>query len=193
MNGTQCLFLGYNEKKTKLINFLKEKKLDIKNIENNTLSLEEAKKADLIVSFGYQHLIKKEIIQKIKRPAINLHMSFLPYNRGSNPNYWSFVEDSPKGITIHEIDEGADTGNIMFQKNFNIDPKIEKFSTFKKTYNFLFNELENLFIENFNFIVDKNYKTIKQEGRFSSHKDSDMPKTLNNWDTSIVDYIKKNK
>ena len=43
-------------------------------------------------------------------------MSFLPYNRGSHPNFWSFIDDTPKGITIHEIDEGADTGNIVFQK-----------------------------------------------------------------------------
>ena len=41
----------------------------------------------------------------MKRPIVNLHISYLPFNRGSHPNYWSFVENTPKGVSIHEIDE----------------------------------------------------------------------------------------
>ena len=41
-------------------------------------------------------------------------MSFLPYNRGSHPNFWSFVENTPKGVSIHEVSNGIDDGDIIF-------------------------------------------------------------------------------
>ena len=190
MDKLQCLFLGYNEKKTKLINFLKEKKIQVKNL-GDDISLKDAQKADIIISFGYKKLIKKEIINKLSRPAINLHMSLLPYNRGSHPNFWSLVNKTPKGITIHEVDDGADTGKIIFQKEYEIDPRLEKFSTFKKTYDFLFLELENLFIDNFDKIATQNYNPKKQEKVFPLKKDSDLPSNIDSWDINILKYINK--
>tara|TARA_X000000368_G_scaffold419092_1_gene422397 strand:- start:26813 stop:27385 length:573 start_codon:yes stop_codon:yes gene_type:complete len=188
----KCLFLGYNDKKTKLIKFLKEKKIRVKQIDNNLLE-KDIEEADIVISFGFQKLIKKEIIDKFKRPAINLHMSFLPYNRGSYPNFWSFVNETPKGVTIHEIDGGADTGNIIFQNSYELDPNLEKFSTFRKTYDFLFSELENLFIEKYEDIIKNNYKSKKQVGKFSIHKDTDLPSDMNDWDTNILDYLQREK
>ena len=38
-----------------------------------------------------------------------MHISYLPFNRGAHPNYWSFKDNSPKGVTIHFIDNGIDT------------------------------------------------------------------------------------
>ena len=49
---------------------------------------------DWIISYGYKHIIQKEIIQAVKNPIINLHISYLPFNRGVHPNYWSFKEQS---------------------------------------------------------------------------------------------------
>jgi methionyl-tRNA formyltransferase len=51
-----------------------------------------------------------------------LHPSFLPYNRGSNPNVWSIVEETPAGVTLHYIDKGVDTGNIIAQKHVAVEP-----------------------------------------------------------------------
>lgn len=73
---------------------------------------------DWIISYGYRHIIPEEIIKKTKNPIINLHISYLPFNRGSHPNYWSFKEKTPKGVTIHFIDKGIDTGPILCQKEF---------------------------------------------------------------------------
>src|SRR3989338_5004694 len=67
---------------------------------------------DFIISYGYSYIIKKDIINQYKDKIINMHISFLPYNRGADPNFWSFIEDTPKGVTIHYIDEGIDTGDI---------------------------------------------------------------------------------
>ena len=188
----KCIFLGYSKSKTNLIKFLKTKNYEVKHIDRN-ITIKDATSAEIIISFGYRVLIKKEIIKNLKRPAINLHMSYLPYNRGAHPNFWSFVDNTPKGITIHEIAEGTDNGNILFQKKYNLNPKLKKYSTFKKTYDFLFLELENLFIKNFDKINLNTYKSIKQKGPSSFHLTSNLPKSLVSWDMNIEEYrnIKK--
>ncbi len=188
----KLLFLGYDKRKTKLIEFLENKEIDVRHTKDH-LTVSDIELFDIVVSFGYTKLLNTKFLKKLKRSPINLHMSFLPYNRGSHPNFWSFIDDTPKGITIHEIDEGADTGSIVFQKNFNLDPNLEKYSTFKKTYDFLFLELEKLFIENFENILHKKYIAKKQNDKYTIHTDEDLPKEIINWDINILEYLKKHK
>lgn len=68
---------------------------------------------DKIVSFGYRHILKGDIL---RRQIINIHISLLPWNRGADPNFWSFYEDTPKGVSIHVMDEGIDTGPLIAQR-----------------------------------------------------------------------------
>ena len=184
-------FLGYSKKETKLINFLKNKKnIKLIHFYNKNLTLIEASKADLIISFGYKKIIKKKILKIVKRPIINLHISFLPYNRGAHPNYWSFIEKTPKGVTIHEIDEKVDMGKIIKRKKINFNKLLDSNNlTFQNTYNFLKNEIEHLFISNFDMILDNNYKTFKTRGKGTYHKKSDLPKNFKNWDSKIIQYL----
>jgi hypothetical protein len=76
---------------------------------------------DLIISFGYRHIISKEIIKSVNCPIINLHISYLPYNRGAHPNFWSFYDKTPSGVTIHLVNEGIDTGPIIYQRHIIFD------------------------------------------------------------------------
>ena len=184
----KCLFLGYNNKKTKLIDFLKKKKIKVFD-KNTALLKRDLKKFDIIISFGYRKIISKKKIQNCKRPIVNLHMSYLPYNKGAHPNFWSFINNTPKGVSIHEIDEGIDTGKIIFQKKI----KFKKFKNLKfdETYNILFNEIENLFIKNFQKILNRKYKLKKNLLlKDQTHKLKDLPKNLKNWKTNISDYLK---
>ncbi len=71
-------------------------------------------KIEMGVSYGYRHILKSDILGIC--PFINLHISYLPWNRGADPNIWSWIDDTPKGVTIHSIDEGIDTGDILVQK-----------------------------------------------------------------------------
>ena len=95
------------------------------------------------------------------RQAINLHISYLPFNRGAHPNFWSFVDNSPKGVTIHEIDEGLDTGPIIHQKKLSFNIKKKESDTFFKTYKILNNEIQKLFFKKIN-----HYATVFIEKRF---------------------------
>ena len=77
---------------------------------------------DFLVSFGYRHLITREVLDRFPGRVINLHISLLPWNRGADPNLWSFLENSPKGVSIHVVDEGLDTGPILAQQEVAHEP-----------------------------------------------------------------------
>ena len=60
-------------------------------------------------------LIPKYLIDIPRIGAINLHPSLLPHNRGKHYNFWSIVDDVPFGVTLHFVDQGIDSGDILFQ------------------------------------------------------------------------------
>ena len=62
MKNKTCLFLGYNSKKTKLIDFLKSKKIIVTQHQNKILSKKLIRKYDFIISFGYRKIIPIKII-----------------------------------------------------------------------------------------------------------------------------------
>ena len=91
------------------------------------------------ISYGYRHILKKDVLDVC--PFINMHISYLPWNRGADPNIWSWVEDTPKGVTIHYIDEGIDTGDIIAQRQVEMDTN----ETLATSYEKLQDEMVRLF------------------------------------------------
>ena len=181
------LFLGYDKSKTILIDELSKKGCKVFHSKD---SLDQLKLYDLIISFGYRHIIKKEFIEKTNIPIINLHISYLPWNRGAHPNFWSFYEGTPTGVSIHMIDSGIDTGAIIDQKIINFE--INK-QTFKDSYKILIEELENLFIKNIDKILNKDFKAIKQRHQGTFHLQNELPKSFRGWDEIIEKEIKRLK
>ena len=181
-------FLGYSKKKTKLISYLRKKKFKVTEYNNKLLTKKIAQKYDLIISFGYKKIIKKKILDNLKRPIVNLHISYLPFNRGSHPNYWSFVENTPKGVSIHEIDEKIDSPNIILRKKV-FFKKSDKL-TFSGTYKILIKNIENLFIKNFDNIIKKKYKIKKLNLKGTCHYKKNLPKNFKNWNQAINEYLK---
>ncbi len=100
------------------------------------------KKVDFAISYGYRHIIKSDVLNFMKERIINMHISYLPWNKGADPNLWSFLEDTPKGVTIHFVDEGIDTGDIIAQKEVIFDHGCQ---TLETTYAQLQNEMMSLF------------------------------------------------
>ena len=113
----KILYLG-NKKSKKIFCFLSN--FGEVFFHNKEFQLLDFRKFEWIISYGYRFIIPKDNIQNLKNPIINLHISYLPFNRGAHPNYWSFKENSPKGVTIHFIDSGVDTGPILVQKKTGI-------------------------------------------------------------------------
>lgn len=69
---------------------------------------------DIVVVVAYGKLLPKEILEIAKYGCINAHASLLPKYRGSSPIQWSIVCGEEKtGITVMQMDEGMDTGDII--------------------------------------------------------------------------------
>ncbi len=99
-------------------------------------------KPDLTISYNYRFLITQTHIDLLSQNVINLHTSLLPWNRGAAPNVWSFLRDTPKGVSIHAIDAGLDTGGILVQKELRFDEEKE---TLSSSYQTLHVEIQELF------------------------------------------------
>lgn len=173
------LFLGYDNSQTILINELLKKDCNVSYSRNIIRTLENH---DLVISFGYRHIIKKELLNNTKIPIINLHISYLPWNRGAHPNFWAFFDSTPTGVSIHLVDKGIDTGPIIAQKMVNFDTKN---MNFKQTYLILKYEVEKLFLENIDQIINKTFKAIAQKNKGSYHSISDLPKSFLGWEKNI--------
>lgn len=125
---------------------------------------------------------------------INLHISLLPWNRGASPNFWSFIDDTPKGITIHYIDAGLDTGDIITQKELFFDEKTE---TLRSTYIKLHEEMYKLFIEVWDKVKSDICPRISQNSLVigSYHNKFDFDNKIKNidfsWDDTIFELKKK--
>ena len=184
----KVLFLGYNKNETSLINHLKKHKdiAFVDNIRTKITNFKNIKKYDLIICFGYRHVINENIINRFLKPIINLHMSYLPFNKGAHPNFWSFIDETPKGVSIHLIDKNLDTGRIIYQKNVRFNLKKNKNLTFKSTYQVLFNCLEKLFIKHIDNLITGNYKSIAQNKKGSFHKKNELPNFMNNWNIKVL-------
>jgi methionyl-tRNA formyltransferase len=120
---------------------------------------------EFLVSYGYRYILKKDVLKYFPESAVNLHVSFLPWNRGADPNPWSFIEDTPKGVTIHLLDEGIDTGDIIVQKECFFDDR----DTLALTYAILQREIQWLFCENWAMIRSPGRSRVPQRGDGSFH------------------------
>ena len=158
--------------------------IDLAFLKSNTVGF--------IVSHGYRHIIKPAIADFMRSRIINLHISLLPWNRGADPNLWSFLENTPKGVTIHYVDEGVDTGDIIVQREVVFENEGETLST---TYQKLQNEIIERFEEVWLQIRKLNYLGQKQKGMGSFHKLIDKKKyerlLTEGWNTPVSILIGK--
>ena len=150
-------------------------------------------KIDFIISYGYRHILKKDILDKFLNKAINFHISLLPWNRGADPNLWSFLENTPKGVTIHYLDYGIDTGDILAQQKVDYMPE----DTLRTSYERLSKTIEKLFRRVWSNIRSGEQKSISQPDGGSYHRLSDRAAfeylLTKGWNASVADLIGKAK
>ena len=108
------------------ISFLaKKNKIAFHNTKNinsiKTISWIKNITPDIIFCFGWSDLLKSEILNIPNMGVLGYHPSLLPFNRGRHPLIWAKILGLKKtGSTFFFMDEGADTGDILSQKEFKI-------------------------------------------------------------------------
>lgn len=80
---------------------------------NDDIDVVHDEKPDLLLSAGFRHIVPEDVLSVPSRGAVNLHKSYLPYNRGANPNVWTIVDDTPAGVSIHYMTSDIDAGPII--------------------------------------------------------------------------------
>lgn len=185
----KILFLGPDKDSLKrIINFLFDTGEIVfryeKKIEHDKINIHDY---DFLISYGYRFIISKEILRHFNENAINLHISYLPWNGGADPNLWSILECTPKGVSIHQLDEGIDTGDILCQRKITFDED----DTLRRSYEKLEKEMEALFIERWTRIKNHDIQPVRQKGRGSYHKSKDKEQFAyllsDGWDTKIAE------
>lgn len=76
---------------------------------------------DMILSIYYRGILPAELVSLPPRGSVNIHPSLLPDYRGPVPTAWA-LENGEKyfGVTIHYMDAGIDTGDILVQEKYPI-------------------------------------------------------------------------
>ncbi len=127
-------------------------------------------KPDYILAMFFRHILPKELLDIPTFGGINMHPSYLPYNRGSSGPSWSIIEGTGPGITLHFMNEEVDAGDIIAQKEIKAD--------FTDNGESLHQKAETvgieLFKENWESIKKGTNKRIKQPpGTYHSRRDTE--------------------
>lgn len=121
---------------------------------------------DFIFSFQYDQILGKEVINKAKMGTINLHFSLLPKNRGCFPPIFTILKGEKfGGVTLHYMDEGIDTGDIISQEKI----EIKESFTGRDLYDKCIDIGYELFKKTFPIIIKGRNPRIKQNDLFATY------------------------
>lgn len=89
--------------------------------------------ADIFVVAAFGQILSKEILDMPKYGCVNIHASLLPKYRGAAPIQWAVIDgEEETGVTIQQMNEGVDTGDILSQEVVKLDEKETGASLFDK-------------------------------------------------------------
>lgn len=128
---------------------------------NSEEFIEKAKSydCDLFVSMSFNQVFREQIIKIPKHNTINCHAGKLPFYRGRNILNWALINDEKEfGITVHFVDEGIDTGDIVLQQSYPITEEDDYGTLLEVAYV----ECAKLLYEAIKQIQDVSFERVKQ-------------------------------
>ena len=116
-------------------------------------------KVDLAISVQYHKILKREHIDHAKL-SVNLHMAPLPEYRGCNQFSFAIIDGASHfGTTIHKLEEGVDSGAIIAERRFRIDPSVWVSELYERT----FEESLLLFRSALPALLEGTFNTVSQD------------------------------
>lgn len=125
---------------------------------------------DLGVLAWWPYILKSDVLQVPRLGFLNFHPSLLPHGRGRAPNFWSLVEGSPFGATIHWVDTGIDSGDIAFQREIPVSWEDTGRTLYEKSRDVLV----DLFEEHWAEIQMGKIPRLPQGGQLGCHFQRDL-------------------
>lgn len=94
-------------------------KRDKNDAESEIIKILKKEKCDLVALAGFMRILSTDFICNWENRILNIHPSLLPKYPGNHGIKESFNSgDLELGVTIHYVDQGMDTGPIIFQESF---------------------------------------------------------------------------
>lgn len=129
----------YDKRDSVLISMAKDAGIPVELSEdiNSTEFLNRIKRyeTDLFVSMSFNQIFKKTTFNYPPLKTINCHAGKLPYYRGRNVLNWALINDEKEfGITVHYVDEGIDTGDIILQRTYPITDEDDYSTLLSRAY-----------------------------------------------------------
>lgn len=126
---------------------------------------------DIGLLLWWPKIIREPLISLPRDGFVNTHPSLLPYNRGKHYSFWAIVENAPFGVTMHFVDEGVDTGDIIAQSSIPVDWTDTGESLFIKAREAMISLVKNTYPEIRN---DKIKRTPQSRNIGSYHRSEDI-------------------
>lgn len=141
---------------------------------------------DWVVSHGYRRILRAPFLDALPGRVINLHIALLPWNRGADPTLWSVLDDTPSGVTIHHIDPGVDTGDLIAQR----EVPLHDDDTLATAYTRLQSEIADLFTTTWPTLIAGTAPRTPQPPGGTSHRIADRTAIehllTDGWETPIT-------
>lgn len=130
---------------------------------------DEIPPCDWIYSVQYHEILKKHHLEQATQLAVNLHLAPLPEYRGSNQFSFAILDGATEfGVTIHEMNTGIDSGDILFEKRF----PIKEDTWVQELYDESVQAAEMLFQSTLANLVQGRFTRIPQLARMRSYPSS---------------------
>lgn len=120
---------------------------------------------DIIFCFGWSNLLKKDILKLPPMGVLGYHPTKLPNNRGRHPLIWALALGLKKSAsTFFFMDESADSGEILCQKDFDILETDDAQTLYNKMTDIALLQIGEFLPR----LQENNYTTIKQKDELSN-------------------------
>jgi methionyl-tRNA formyltransferase len=165
---------GTNSSANSVFNFARETGIEILSHKSVRAKPFAAALSNLeyIVSVQYDRILDENWLSIPKFDTLNLHFSFLPRLRGCYPTKWAIIEEKSTGVTLHSVDTGIDTGDILDQQEVEIAPD----DTDETLYSKLSLSAVELFRKNIPNLINKSFPgRRKQANGQSSYHPKKLP------------------
>jgi len=115
---------------------------------------------DLFVSMSFDQILRKELYAYPPLGTINCHAGKLPFYRGRNILNWALINDETEfGITVHYVDDGVDTGDIVMQRTYPISDEDD----YASLLNVAYRECPDLLYESIQLIRTASFDRVSQD------------------------------
>lgn len=169
-DGHPILLLTNNSNTDALYDWLCEREINVVRTGEAVDAAITSLRPRFALSFNYRHILSQVSIEALGCPIVNVHCSVLPWNRGASPNFFSYYENTPRGVTVHELTAGLDKGGVLIQRVLRLGEE----ETFESSYAKLTECACGLIEDNWDALVAGRIEAVPQPEGGSYHTMADL-------------------